>query len=483
MRKIASFLLRNTSTKQTIAKNAFWLFVGQLLARLIKIGILAYAARVLGVAEWGTFSYAMSVAALITLLMDFGINAIITRESVRDASVQETYFATAFVLKSVLFVVAIAVACIVPPIVFGHGPIASIVPIVVFMFGLDGFRDFGASMARAREKMEIESFVHIVTNILIVVFGVAALAMSATAKSLAWGYVLGVGIGTIMAFFPFRSYFKTMRQSFKPELIKKIFITCWPFGMLGLMGVILTNVDSVMIGWWRDIVAVGYYGAIQRIVQLVYIVPSLISVAFFPAISRLVDDKPVLRAILERGISILTLLAVPLTVGSIVLGPEIIRILFGDAFMPAAPAFQILALSFLPVFLSSMLASAAFALNRERLLLKYVIFGVVGNFLLNLALIPTFGIEGASWSTVINLSLVTAYLVVVLKKQFGFRIWRQIDKIVVATLILAASTIVAKHAAINVYATVGIAGILYIATLIILKEESLSEILQKVKTL
>src|ERR1700674_5562817 len=78
---LKNFLLQNQSFRQTIAKNTFWLFIGQFVGYLLRGIVLVYTARVLGAASWGVFSYAVTIAALFTVFTDLGLSAVITREA------------------------------------------------------------------------------------------------------------------------------------------------------------------------------------------------------------------------------------------------------------------------------------------------------------------------------------------------------------------------------------------------------------------
>ncbi len=471
--RVKSFLFENKTTGQTIAKNTFWLVFGQIFSKLIKAILLVYAARVMGTTEWGTFSYVLSLAGLLTIFMDFGVNAIVTRESSRDIQAQKIYFSTALIVKVILFFIIAVLAFIVSPYFIKQHEIIILIPLAVIMLGLDGLRDFGASLSRAWERMEIESFIQVFTNAMIVFAGLAALYFARTAGSLTWGYIVGVGLGTVAAFYPFRSYFKNLWKNFDIHLIKKIFISSWPFGMLGVMGAIMLNTDTVMVGWYRSIDDVGFYGAAQRVIQLVYLVPGLLSVAFFPAMSRAIKDSDLMRRLLERSISIMTLFAVPLTIGGALLAGDITLLLYGPSYMPAAGALRLLSLTFLPVFLAAMFGNAIFALNKEKKLILYVLIGIFGNFLFNLLLIPILGIEGAALSTVLNQIILTLYLIYFLRKELHFRILHQIEKLAGATIFMAIILLVLRAVGVHVYLNVFVSMLVYLGSLLLLREESI----------
>lgn len=100
--RIKSFLFTNTSQSQTVAKNTIWLTAGTLSGRLLRALFLIIVARMLAPADWGAFTYLLSLSALLTVFIDFGINAIITRESSRDLAQQVRYFATGLGIKGTM---------------------------------------------------------------------------------------------------------------------------------------------------------------------------------------------------------------------------------------------------------------------------------------------------------------------------------------------------------------------------------------------
>lgn len=78
--RIKSFLFENKTAKQTVAKNTVWLSISNFGGRLIKAVIIIYAARILGAAGYGVFSYAVTLAGFFGLFVDPGINSVLIRE-------------------------------------------------------------------------------------------------------------------------------------------------------------------------------------------------------------------------------------------------------------------------------------------------------------------------------------------------------------------------------------------------------------------
>ena len=149
--------------------------------------------------------------------------------------------------------------------------------------------------------------------------------------------------------------------------------------------------------------------------------------------------------------------------------------------MPAAGAFRLLCLTFLPIFLASMFANAIFALNKEKKLFVYVLIGVLGNFIFNLLFIPIWGISGAALSTVCNQVILTLYLIYFLRKELHFRVLHQVEKLVGATVIMGLVLLGLRELGVLLYLNVFVGLITYAVSLLLLKEQSAIMILNKIR--
>lgn len=422
-RRIQLWLFSNQSTKQTIVKNVFWLFTGQMLSRLLRAAIVIYAARLLGAAGWGAFSYALSIAAFLTIFSDIGINALITKEAARDPELKNQYLATAFFTKLSLVVIFALAILITFPYLAKIEEAVALMPIVIFVFAFDTLRELGASLSRALEKMQIEALTHIGTNLAIVVLGFTFLIINPTSQSLAWAYAAGSGLGLMAIIFILREHFRNLWQNFNRRLIKTIVITAWPFGLLSLMGTIMLNTDLIMLGWLRSPEEVGYYSAAQKLIQLLYIAPALLAASIFPILSRTAKTEPErARSILSRSVSLMLWISLPLMIIGIALGNFIVPLLFGAEYSPGITAFQILMLTVVLTYPATILGNAIFAYDYQKSFVAFVLVATVTNITLNFLFIPSLGIEGAAIATVLTQLITNSLIWFKAKKITGFRI-------------------------------------------------------------
>ena len=471
MQQIKSALFENKSMRQTVLKNAFWLTFGNIISRIIRAVLIIYAARILGVAGYGVFSYALAIAGFFSIFADVGITAMLTRESARNPEERIYYLSTGFFIKLVFILLSTLLILFAAPFVAKIEGAKELFPIIVFLFAFDTLRDFFFGFTRGIEKMEIEAGVNIFTNFAILLLGGAALIFRPTSALLTIGYTAGSAIGLLALIFVLRKHIKNIWRSFRKDLVKPILTEAWPFALAGLLGTIMLNTDMIMLGIFRGAEEVGFYAAAQKIILLLYLLPGFLSVSLFPSFARLAKtDNEKLRRVLEKGISAAFLMAFPLAVGGAILAPKIIELIYGAPYLPAASAFSILLFTFFLVFPGTFITNAIFAHNRQRVFTTYVGAGALGNVILNFFLIPAYGIIGSAIATIGSQLLANGLNWFFLKRINDFKIIVHLPKILLATYAMAAGVFFLEKFGTNTVGSIIIGGIIYFGVLKLMKE-------------
>lgn len=422
--QIKIFLKENRILSKSILKNTAWLFSGQLFGRLLRVAIVVYAARILGPASWGAFSYAMSLVAFLTIFTDVGVSAIVTKESARNPELSSQYFSTAFFIKLILLFIGVIGLLFLGPLITNIREAKALMPIIAWVLIFDSLRNFGFSLSRAKEKMQWEGVNEILTNFFITALGFIFLLKSPSSQSLTASYALATAIGFLFIAWKLRSYFLNLITHFNKALIKPILDMAWPFALASSLGAIMINTDTLMIGWFRSAAEVGFYSAAQRPIQMLYVLPTLVAASLFPTFVKLAhQDKNKYREILENYLRIMILAAAPIAFFGIIFGHQIISLLFGPAYESATATFQILLLTILIIFPSAIINNSIFAHDKQKNFIAFSAFGALGNALFNLLLIPILGIAGCAISTVITQLIANAFMWKKLKSITDFKIF------------------------------------------------------------
>lgn len=476
--KLKELLFQNRGLKQTIVKNIFWLSFGQIGSRLIRAIIIIYAARILGAAEYGVFSYALGLAGFFTIFADLGLSALLTREVAANPEKRSHYFASAFGLKIFLLVITAFLVIFLAPKFSNIKEAIPLLPLVALLVALDNFRDFIFAYFRGIEKMEIEGFLVVIMNSVIAIAGFIVLSFSKTAGALLFSYIASVAALSVAAFYFIKDLLKKIVADFNKTIALEFLRNCWPLAFAGLFGIFMLNIDIIMLGWWRTSQEIGYYSVSQRVVQIFYALSAIIASAVFPAFSRFVKQKDFERAKLlnEKVVSLLYFLALPLVVGGLILSQPIIKFLFGKEYLPASLSFQLLILTLLVQFPAVILGNSIFAYNQQRKLAYYVGFGSLSNIVFNALLIPFWGISGAALATIIAQSTYIFPLWFKIKKIINFSTLRHLKKIVASAATMGIFSYIFNQFGLNIVINIIISAGIYFVILYLMKENTINEI-------
>ncbi len=484
MSKIRTLLFQNKTLSQTIAKNTFWLTFGELVGRILRTGVVVYAARVLGAGGWGIFSYAMSLAAVFTIFSDIGLSAVLIREGAKNPETKQKYFATTLVLKIILIVFSFLIVMFGIPH-FTKIPLStSLLFFITLLLLFDSLRGFGVSLFRAVEKMEMEAFSNILTQGIILFAGILILIFAPSPENLAITYAIGSAAGLTLTIVSLWPYFKKFWHHFDRNLLRPILRVAWPFGVSGLLDAMMINTDTVLIGWFKNVTDVGYYSAAQKPILLLYLLPSLIAGGFFPVLARLANrDNEKFRNILEKGLAFVFLLAIPFAVGIILTSGQIIHFVFGNEYFNQQTilSLQLLAITLITSFPMSLLINSIFAYDKQKKLIAFSIIGVVGNAILDIFLIPIWGIAGSALATVIIQIICNGLIWYRMRKINNFSVLKYLPKIIVATIIMAAAVILFQYLKFPLLINVSFAGAIYFLALIFFKERTIFQLKEVLK--
>jgi len=476
--RLKALLLENATTKQTVAKNIFWLSASQVGTRLLRALVIIYAARVLGASEYGVFSYVLGLAGFFSIFADIGMSPILTKEIAKKPEQTHSIFATAFWIKAILLAITVILIIFIAPF---FSKIPEVKPLLLFAALLtlfDGVRDFSVAYFRAKEKMEIEALITTITNVAITIFGFIILRLTPTASALALTYALSAGTGTLLGVILLQSEFRKIFISFKKNLLRPMLELAWPIALTALVGVFMTNIDIVMLGFYRTAEEVGYYSAGQKIIQILFVFPGIIATSFFPTLSKYVgaNNNSQVRKLMEKGVTLVFILALPLTIGGVLLAQDIISFVYGAGYTNAILSFQVLLLTLLPGFPAAFFANQILVYNKQKVIPFTVFLTSVINIVLNVILIPVFGIVGSAAATVVAQVFYQGRLWHISKSINNFNTLRYLNKTAIAALTMGIVAFVLHKLGIHVLINISLSAVSYILILFLTKEQVLTEI-------
>lgn len=245
-------------------------------------------------------------------------------------------------------------------------------------------------------------------------FGV--ITQTITLEGVIFGYMLSNLITAAYYYFVIRGDFdglKILRDGFK-----RLFSYGLKYLLYSLVSNLHNRIDVLIIGILLTQTQVGFYSTAVGLAQMLWNLPTAISFVVMPHIANKVkgDDSSLQTARIAR-VSLIILFVMALALALV--APLVISLLYGDDFLPSVPALQYL----LPgiVTFSTVRILGGHLVGRGRIVALTVVSTIilVVNVIMNLILIPAWGVVGASISSSVTYTI-NAILFAWLLSQEGY---------------------------------------------------------------
>lgn len=180
---------------------------------------------------------------------------------------------------------------------------------------------------------------------------------------------------------------------------------------------IYTNLDTVMLGFIHDDLAVGYYTTSIKIKAILLSVVTSLGVVVLPRLSYYVEkgNKQKFIELSNASFHFIIMISLSLTIYFIIYSKEVINFLAGSGFSESIIPMQIILPTVILIGITNLLGFQILVpLGKERLVLLSVLAGGVVNFTFNLILIPKYSYVGAAISNLLaefTVAIVQAYFV------------------------------------------------------------------------
>ncbi|MEO5952244.1 MAG: flippase, partial [Chloroflexia bacterium] len=372
--------------------NTAIMLVAQLITWSATLVTTAVLGAHLGVDAFGTLYLAMSFSLLFSVLVEFGLNQQLVRAVARDRDLAGSYMVNSVAIKVALAIVAY-IAIILLSNWLGYSPEArKVIAVYSLILACNGLSTTFTAVYQGTQRVVYAAVGSIIEKVLISVLAVVLLE-------------LGFGVIAMAAVFVTGSLASVIWQSLYLRRVAQIELrldravmgallrSAIPFFAYWVLGSLYYRLDTILLSKLAGASELGWYGAAYRLFDTLVFLPSIVASAIlFPILSQLsVQSRPALRRAMAKGLDIILIAGMPISVGLFVLAEPIIRFIYRQPeFVNAAPALQWLAVGLLLLYVNSILSVTLVSLNDERKLTLLAGLALVLNLGLNLLLIPRF---------------------------------------------------------------------------------------------
>ena len=393
--------------------------LGDKLVKLAAGAILTvFVARMLGAAELGIYSIVMAWSAFLVPLTGLGLNNIVVRQMVKQPSGQDAMcmLYSAVSLRLLLGLVGgsvmLATFYLLYPSMFS-GNTAIAIPVLFLLQSFFGFLLFEfylnyqgtfRSVAYAKSVISLLSFAAKLA-LLYSGFGIASLLLLTGIEFFV------VAMAQYLLYRYKHQPFANEQQRwpgyhprwFNPSQAKQLLKRSSWLWLSGIVSVIYLKIDIVMIGSMAGADQAGIYAAASRLSELWYVFPATLAARYYPDMIKAHQQGLTPYYLKLRRFALLFFCsAFAIAVVMSLASPWIISLLFGDAFASAVQVLRIHIWAGCFIFVRYLISQHLLITEQEPLSLLSHGIGAALNIGLNLWLIPTHGIVGAAWATLIS---------------------------------------------------------------------------------
>ncbi|SEV82411.1 flippase [Natrinema salifodinae] len=259
-------------------------------------------------------------------------------------------------------------------------------------------------------RVDLSATIEVVNNVVRLAFVVGLAALGLGVAGALFGYVvgaaLGVAVGSVLFYRRYKSYEDGGGDRSLRNRILKYSV---PLTATHGASVIDQRVDTVLVAYFVNPVAVSYYVLGKQLSEFIMVPASSLGFSVSPTYGEQKANEALDRAarIYETTLQYVFLLYIPAAVGILLVAEPAIELIFGSAYAGAGPVLQVFGIYVVFQAVTKVTTNGLDYLGRANA--RAVAKGTtsVANAGLNVLLIPLYGATGAAAATVITFGTYT----------------------------------------------------------------------------
>lgn len=428
--------------KPGIIKSTGIYSLGIILLRASSFLLLPFYSQMFSTSDFGNYTLILSFYTILAVIVQAGFQASLTKYYVEAESSEEKKLIFSTVVNSLIILsVVVAISMIIfssqtSYLIFATGNYDKIIISSAFLLIVETVSYYNLHLLRAREEskryvliVSISAILNLIINFLFIAsfnFGILGIFLAQIVSS-------SVSLGL-----SYRLIKNDYVLKIDPRIIKRLLIFSLPLLAAGILSTFVDLADRFLINHYMSAKEVGCYSFAYRIAMVMNIVVISFSSAWNPRSLDDIKNKIIvstLPRVFTRLLFMLTFvfLAVALLVDDLFTFQLYGKTLFAKEFYSGIFIIPFILMSYLFRGLSSFYSIYPLTTGKSYHYLIGDLIGFITNILLNILLIPRYGLLGAAVATLISYFLIALYSFVISYKalDFIYEKWRAVLMIVV----------------------------------------------------
>jgi len=408
----------SNKSQKKLFKNASWLFGGKSASGIFTAIQTVIVARMLGVTDYGLLTLVIAYISVLNMFFDLKVWETATKyigtylergETDKTLSMIKLSYFLDIGSGIIAFFIAILSAKLISTYII-HTPEAYV---LIWIFSVSLFIDTANSTSdailRVFDRFKSIAFINSFQKLFRLLVVVGLLFAGIGIKGVLYGFILAsfVGFAIRMWFVLKTLYENDLKGWFSADLgiIRSEWKgIAWFLGNTSFIATLKTGNERylgvMILGYFAGKDAVAYYKIASTVASTMNKVVDPLYEAIYPELVKFTSSnaiKDFKKMILTTTKSLLLIIA-PITVIIILFAEPIIRIIFGNEYLPATNALRILAIAVLIVRFTFWINPALLAMARPGLRTVLEVIATSAYLILMFALVPPYSYIGAAYA-------------------------------------------------------------------------------------
>ena len=387
--------------KKKSVKNSAWIIAEHVYQMAVNFVLTMMVSRYLGPANYGVLNYGATLVNIFLVFTKLGLDTMIANEFIKHRKEEGTIIGTSVMMRLLSAIASIAVIAILVFVLQANSPIiiiTSVIQSLTLLFHAFYIFDYWF------QSYYKSKYVSIAKAVAYTVMAGYKFWLLATGKDVVW-FAAATVIDTIMVAILLLLFYKKNKGpkiNVNIPLGKNLLKRSYHFIISGIMVLIYTQIDKIMIGQMLDEYQLGLYSAALSVCLLTSFIPDAILTSARASVFNAKQSGRHYLKKLKQTYAIIFWVCAGMALVISIAAPLIVNIIYGEQYIGAVSALSLL-VWYIPLsYLGTARAIWIVTENKNKYSKYYTFWGVIMNIGLNAFMIPLWGILGATIATIIT---------------------------------------------------------------------------------
>ena len=403
-------------------------FIFKIIGSLLGYVFLLLVTRTSGAEVWGIFVLCLAVLNITSILSRFGVDTALLRfvaqlkgkmEEIKGIYLQG--FSLVLALSIVFSILLYFFSNILAETVFQKPNLTPFLKVISFALIPFTIIHINAQAYRGLKRIKEFSFFQYTSKFLFAVIIFVLLFYFTDIDVFIMPIYSFLAAVFIVMIFSGVGIFKILKgvQTIIIITKKEILSKSYPMMLSSSILLLMAWADTIMIGIFKTEVDVGFYNVALKLAMLASIILGSVNSILAPKISETFNNNKIdeFKVLIKQSTRIIFFISLPILI-VLFLFPEFLLSLFGQEFVIAKTTLLILLIGQAVNAMSGSVGLILQMTGKEKVYQNILLIALVFNIMLNLFLIPKFGIEGAAIASAFSFLFWNLFSVLYIYKRY-----------------------------------------------------------------